>query len=121
LTTQRSSHRRDCASNFAAFARKLKLPQTALLVFNGPLPFPSADMPNGRTWYGDDEQAESALLQQCVTELTAVVDALVAHGWRHKQLHLCGFSDGGQVCFGNSQRPDSVARASICMLPMYAS
>lgn len=88
---------RDCAANFASFARKLQLPQTALLVLNGPVPFPSAEMPSGRTWFGDDEDTESELLGQCVSELTTVVKVLVEHGWRHRQLHVCGFSDGGQV------------------------
>jgi dienelactone hydrolase len=80
-------------------------------------------MPDGRTWYGDDEEAESALLQQCVTELTAVVDALVAHGWRHKQLHLCGFSDGGQVReWGATHRDQKLSHAppSVCC-QLYAS
>ena len=91
-------HRRDHASNFVTFGRKLQLPQTAVIALNGPLPYPSEEAPEGRTWFGDSPDEEVALLEKCVTDLTAVIERIVGSGYfKHRQLHLCGFSDGGQV------------------------
>ena len=95
--TERQRRRRDHASNFVTFGRKLQLPQTAVIALNGPLLFPSDEAPDGRTWFGEDPDKEDALLAQCVADLTAVIDRIVRHGYKHRQLHLCGFSDGGQV------------------------
>jgi hypothetical protein len=90
--------RRDHASNFVTFGRKLQLPQTAVIALNGPLPYPSEDAPEGRTWFGDSPEEEEALLETCVRELNdAVIERIVRSGFKHRQLHLCGFSDGGQV------------------------
>jgi hypothetical protein len=83
-------------------------PQTAALAFEGTLEVPHTD--GGRAWYeafeadmtpiapAPGESRRTRSLGASVDAAAAALDALVARGgWRHEQLHLFGFSDGGTV------------------------
>jgi len=115
---------RDRAAPFAAFARKLTLPQTAVLALEGPLEVPYSD--GGRAWFSAFEHNGTLIcpapgelrrlrsLASTVESLYEALRALVAQGWRYNQLHLFGFGDGGTVRLLTRARPSKRPDARPC-------
>ncbi|CAJ1383353.1 unnamed protein product [Effrenium voratum] len=98
---------------FTTFARKLQLPQTAVLVLNGPqaLPDELLDHPPGFSWFdmldeetGDfiqpsrEEPRRVRSLEASVALLWQMVHVLISYGsWTLNELLLFGFGQGGTV------------------------
>lgn len=119
----------DRAQPFAAFARHLRLPQTATLALEGLLEVPHSD--GGRGWW-QSHDAEGRLLPpeapprvasraQSLARLEAALEALHASGaWPPRRVHLFGFSDGGEVCPGSLRSLLCARRPPPCRLPWRA-
>lgn len=92
--------------DFATFARRLELPQTAFLALTGPIKLPEA-LAIGSLWFqifdetdfclltpGDKKRAET--LESTKTLLEEMIQALCSHcGWHRSKIFLFGYADGG--------------------------
>ena len=99
----------DSPTPFAAFGKKLALPQTAVLSLRGPYELP---MDLGHSWFesidltseGDlikpmrNEIRRAVSLSACIKMLNEMLQgALEPLGWNPGHVHLFGFSQGGTV------------------------
>ncbi|EOR04647.1 hypothetical protein E3P92_01060 [Wallemia ichthyophaga] len=90
----------DNISHFVNLSKKLRLPQTASLVLQGPVPVPFFD--EARMWYqsfdmlgnliqSPDPRIALNLLNDLIYTLTS------QFGWDTRNIHLFGFAQGGSV------------------------
>ncbi|KAJ1621061.1 Phospholipase/Carboxylesterase-domain-containing protein [Pavlovales sp. CCMP2436] len=125
----------DTAANFAAFGRRLKLPQTSVLSVTAPMRLPFEDMGSG--WYLAFEQDGSLISEpmkagdqrrceglRCSSEaLSALLRALVQKcNWREHELFILGFSQGGTVAVDAATHAEIplggvVGVSCACVLP----
>ncbi|KAG6547357.1 hypothetical protein Mapa_011294 [Marchantia paleacea] len=98
--------------DFARFAQRLELPQTAYLALTGPIKLPEA-LIIGSLWFeifdddcnllppGDRRRAET--LKSTQTLLEEMIQALCRHcGWQRSRVFLFGYADGGTTVLNHA-------------------
>ncbi|GAQ84429.1 hypothetical protein KFL_001880220 [Klebsormidium nitens] len=98
----------DTCKPFTTLGKRMNLPQTSILALSGPIQIPETD--GGRAWFtsfdenwdliepSPNETQRLHSLRVTRSKLSRLLDNLESRcGWNRGQIHLLGFSQGGQV------------------------